>query len=484
MTLIVSANERSRRAEVDGLFRARETNALIDRLTDPSWAVRRAVVSALARLGDDAVGPLCEVLKHHRDDEGRIAAALDALVGSLGQVEPAAIALVEASDAAIVSDGAQILGRRRCAAALPHLAQLAKGPDDNVAMAAIEAIGRIGGEGAIDLLIAAIQSGSFFRAFPAIDVLGRTGDPRAVAPLVALLGDPRYAIEAARALGSSGQPLALPPLTALLVRPDDAQVRVAAAALTEISDLYTERFGPNHVVGEGLAAIDAAQANRQLSHALLDANPSERTSLCRVLGLLGIAGAVPSLVELLDAEPEAAQAAASALSSLPRDAEPYLLSALRNSSSERRLLLLPILGRRPSAKQEVLSCLTDDNSGVRAVACDALGKLGDTDAVIDLFGLLRDGDARVSQAAVAAIQALGGNETERLALVAAASTDARERRSGLRILSYFGWPSALDTFLAAMDDADERIRDLAAIGLASIDDERSRGALVIAARHA
>ncbi len=483
-TLIVSASERRRRAEVDALFHARSTHALIDRLDDPSWAVRRAVVSALARLGDDAVDSLCDVLKRRRDHEGRIAAAVDALVGSLGHVEPAAFGLLESSDGSVASDGAQILGRRRCAAALPRLAQLANGTDDNVAMAAIEAIGRIGGEGAIDLLIAAIQSGSFFRAFPAIDVLGRTGDPSAVAPLAALLGDPRYAIEAARALGSSGQPLALPPLSALLVRPNDAEVRVAAAALVEIGDRYTERFGPNRVVGDGIASIDAALANRRVSHALLQANPSERTSLCRVLGLLGVASAVPSLVELLDAEPEAAQAAAAVLSSLSRDAEPYLVAALRDSTSERRLLLLPIVGRRPSARQEVLSCLRDDNSGVRALACDALAKLGDTDAVGDLFGLLRDSDARVSQAAVAAIEALGGNETEKLALAAAASTEARERRSGLRILSYFGWPSALATFLVGMDDADERIRDLAAIGLAAIDDERSLGALVAAAHHA
>ena len=84
-------------------------------------------------------------------------------------------------------DGAQILGRRRVAEAIPELSHLVHSDNDNVALSALEAVGRIGGQPAVDLLIEAVESRSFFRAFPAIDLLGRTGDPRAVRPLTALL---------------------------------------------------------------------------------------------------------------------------------------------------------------------------------------------------------------------------------------------------------------------------------------------------------
>jgi HEAT repeat protein len=482
--LMVSEGERRRALEVERLLRDRAIGELIERLTDPSWTVRRAIVSALARLGDPAIGPLCDVLRFHRDDEGRLAAAVDALVASLGHVDDAVLALADSSNAAVVCDVAQILGRRRSTAAMPTLARLAEDPNDNVALAAIEAVGRIGGQAAIDLLVAAVESRSFFRAFPAIDVLGRTGDPRAVGPLCDLLTEPHYAIEATRALGRAGQPAAASALAALLGRPNDAQVRVAAAALVEIHDRYTAQFGPHRAVLDALASIDSSAASRRLTQSLVGADPAERTALCRVLGWVGGSNAARALVELLDAEPSSAEAAAMAIASLERQAEPILFSALHESSEDRRLILLPILARGRTAAPEILECLDDLHASVRAVACDTLGKIGDASAVGALFERLGDPDARVSQAAVGAIQSLGSDETESRALRAARSDEPRVRRSALRILSYFGWPSALEVFLGAMDDSDERLRDLAASGLAGIGDPRSLDALLAASEHA
>jgi HEAT repeat protein len=483
-SLTVSPNERKRSAEVEALFRAGDIGELVNRLTDPSWTVRRAVVSALARLGDAAVAPLGDVLTKKRDHEGRIAAAVDALSASLGRVEPQVLGLLDSANPAVVCDGAQVLGRRRYRPAVARLAELTESKNENVVMAAIEALGRIGGDASIDLLIDAVQSKDFFRTFPAIDVLGKTGDPRAVAPLAALLEEPYYGIEAARALGASGQPLALVPLAHLLASDDDTRVRVAASAVVEIGQRYTEQFGPNEVLIEGLAQVDRSAVDAHIVHALRGAGPAERSCLCRVIGVLGMSSSAPALIELLDADPQGAQAAAQALAALSADADAHLAAALRESDSERRLLLLPIASRRLSLRNEVLVCLRDAQPGVRALACDALGKQADVSAVPALFELLRDTDARVSQSAVAAIQALGGAESERLALAAARSADPRERRSALRILSYFGWPSARDIFLLGMDDRDERIRDLAAVGLAAIDDAPSRQGLVAAASHA
>ncbi len=477
-SLSVSSVERARAAEVEVLRGQGAVGPLIERLVDPSWSVRRAVVAALARMGEPAVAPLAEVLTTSRDDEARLAAAVEALVASYANVDEAVLALTESSDPAVVCDGVQILGRRRSAAGMDRLGALVQAPNDNVALAAIEAVGRIGGDAAIDLLVAAVQSKSFFRAFPAIDVLGRTGDPRAVAPLCALLDQPHYALEAARALGHTAQPKAVPALVALLAKPNDALTRVTAVALVEIHDRYTERFGPSNAVPGRLARIEESAASRRLVRSLAGADAIERTALCRVLGWVGESDSVEALVELLDAEPAAAHAAAVSIANLAADAEPLLLAALRQSPSERRLLLLPILSRSRSAVSDVLACLEDTDPAVRAVACDTLGKIGNEAAVPRLFALLGDADARVAQSAASAIQALGGSETERLALEAARSGDARIRRAALRILSYFGWPSSLEVFLAALEDPDERLQDVAAAGLAAIEDERALTALI------
>ena len=87
----MSVRERERAAEADALFERGATAELVGRLTDPSWVVRRAVVSALSRLGDVAVEPLIAVLTGDRRNEAAIAAAVDALVSSLGHVDDEAL---------------------------------------------------------------------------------------------------------------------------------------------------------------------------------------------------------------------------------------------------------------------------------------------------------------------------------------------------------------------------------------------------------
>ncbi|MFN7135216.1 MAG: HEAT repeat domain-containing protein, partial [Myxococcales bacterium] len=203
---------------------------LVGMLTDPSWVVRRAVVEALGASGDAAVGPLCEVLRTRRDHEARIAAAVDALVASRGEVDGPVLNLAADPHAPVVADAVQILGRRRSHAAVPTLIGLTRHPDDNVAVGAIEALGRIGGRAAVEALIEVVSTGNFFRTFPAIDVLGRSGDPRVVEPLSRLLDNPSYLPEAARALGRCGERAAVKPLANLLRSRSDAVVRVAAVA--------------------------------------------------------------------------------------------------------------------------------------------------------------------------------------------------------------------------------------------------------------
>jgi|CZKU01.1.fsa_nt_gi HEAT repeat protein len=479
----MSARERERAAEAEALFERRATADLVDRLTDPSWLVRRAVVSALSRLGDEAIEPLIAVLTGDRRSETSIAAAVDALVSSLGHVEEAALRLARSPNTAISCDGAQILGRRRAVSALPELAHLAHSDNDNVALSALEAVGRIGGEPAVDLFIEAVESRSFFRAFPAIDLLGRTGDPRAVRPLAGLLRHPHYALEAVRALGRTGQPGAVPLLAELLTRPSDADVRIAAVSLVEIHDRYAGRFGATSAVPSALRTVDAASVSRRLAHAATDADSGERSAISRVLGWIGGAPAIHALVGLLDADPETARAAAASLASLERSAEPELLRALRTSGSERRLLLLPIVGRRSSATTDVIACLDDPNPNVRALACEALGRIGDASAVPVLFERLGDADARVSQGAVAAIQAMGGTEVERRAVELARTGGARARRPALRILAYFGSVTSLPLFLEGMADPDDRVRDVAANGLAAVDHPRALAALLEASHH-
>jgi HEAT repeat protein len=481
-----SLAERQRAERIERLSQADSVDipALLEALADPSWSVRRFVIAALIRLGDAAVAPLCDLLRFQRDNEARIAAAVDVLSASTGSsVDAAVLELAESPDPAIAADAAQVLGRRRSSGAIPTLAKLTLHFDDNVAVAAIEALGRVGGRAAVDSLIGAISSGNFFRTFPAIDVLGRSGDPRAVPPLAGLLDDPRYAHEAARALGRTGDKSAVVPLTGLLARPSDALVRLAAAALCDLYERYAERFGVTGALDQALREVSPSSAVRRLIQATATASPVEQAAICRVLGSLGMESAAPLLTNLLDAPAPIASAAAEALKKLGRDADAQLLEALQEGDSARRRVLLPLITGRSSASTELVHCLHDLDPVVRCMACDTLARIGDPSVVPSLFPLLSDPNPRIVQSAIGAIQSLGSAETEALTLAAARSPDAQVRRAAFRIIAYFGYGSALDLLIKAIHGTDERLRDSALYGLPFIDDPRALEALLAAASH-
>lgn len=458
--------------------------ALVEMLADPSWTVRRSVVASLAALGDAAVLPLCACLRARRDSEARIAAAMDALVASLGDADAAVLALTHDPRPAVVADAAQILGRRSSAAAVPRLAELASHPDDNVAVAAIEALGRVGGRSAVDSLVDAVKSGNFFRVFPAIDVLGRSGDPRAIGPLSALLDDSQYLLEAARALGRTGSRAAVAPLMRLFARPSDAVARVAAVALAELRERYRERYGTVEPIDDSLRRESPAPgAARRLTQSLAGADPGEQAMICAVLGAIGGDDALLHLTRLLDAAPSVASAAAEALFRLCRSADARVLAALREGDSARRLLLLPLV-KGSAAAAEVERCLEDPDPEVRAAACDALARIMAPGSARALFRLLDDPSARVVHAVIGAIQALGGAEVEALALSAARRGTPAARRAALRILAYFAPRTALPVFFEGLRDPDLRVREQAIHGLASSAEPEAINALVAVASDA
>jgi len=452
---------------------------LIDMLADPSWTVRRAVVAALASAGDTVAGPLSLALRGRRDSEARIAAMVDALSALDGHPEAVLIALAGASEPAVVADVAQILGRRRSALAVPTLAALTRHADDNVAVAAIEALGRVGGRTAVDSLVESIRTGSFFRTFPAIDVLGRSGDPRAVAPLTTLLDQPEYAAEAARALGRTGDRAAVAPLMRLFDRGTGATVRVAALALKDLHQRQGEHFGSGERVEQEIQSVRDPAIVRHVVRALAGADPAEQVALCFVLEVLRDASAAPALTALLDGTNEVVEAATAALKRIGPEAETQILSEMREGGTKRALL--PLVSRQTAADL-VIGCLGDGDPDVRALACEALGRMGAVGTVSALFPLLSDANPRVAFAALSAIQALGGPETEALTLAAIRSPDPRTRRAAVRILAYFGFPAALDAILSTLRDPDERVREATLQGLPFFEDPRALEAVLAAAK--
>lgn len=453
---------------------------LLQLLDVREWIVRRAAIAALAALAERAIPALAQSLQADRASETRIAATVDTLVASAGDVEELLIPLLPSADVPVVADIAQILGRRRNPRSIPVLTDLLAHTDDNVAVIAIEALGRVGGRAAVEALVQAVERDYFFRTYPAIDVLGRSGDPRAVAPLSRLVRRSEYVLEAARALGRTADKAAVSPLSELLVSPADNKVRVAALALVDLIESQIARYGSAAQALEALRQSAGEAAARRVSQTLAGADAQERVALCVLLGALQNEAAADALVPMLDAAPAVASAAAAALKQLGRGADDQMRRALADGDSARRRALLPLFPRA-GGTAVVLVCLEDPDASVRALACDALARMGDASVVAALFDHLSDENPRVVQAAIGAIQSLGTNETEALATAAARSASASTRRAALRILAYFGYASAIEVFAAAKADADPRVQDVAIAGLALLAHPRALSLLLEAA---
>ncbi|RZA09274.1 MAG: hypothetical protein EOP11_02265 [Proteobacteria bacterium] len=477
--MISPGSQNVEQPDIAELRRVKNVGALVSMLADPSWQVRRAVVEALAGLGDAAAPAVFESLASRRDNEARIAAAVDTLVASSAAIGPALASLSEHPDTAVIADAIQIMGRRKMVEFTEALAAFTTHEDDVIAVCAIEALGRIGGRAAIESLIRTVGSGVFFRVFPAIDILGRSGDRRVVAALSKLLADPTYSAEAARALGRTAERAAVKPLLRLALSPADSITRVAILALGELLESYRNKFGAGP---SGLEAVLKEEASDELVRRILRAgstlDTNESLAACQVLGALGRPEAVPFLEQLLSGAPKLAAAASGALKSFNLEAENSILAALKHGDSARRLALLPAVMRAQSASA-LGPILQDPSPEVRALTLDTLARLGNPAVLPEIFAALEDTHASVSHAATAAAQTLGTREARVMAAAKLKSEKPLVRRSALRILGYFGDDSATEAMLEALQDEDARVRETAIQALPYLEDPRAEAALMV-----
>ena len=184
---------------------------------------------------------------------------------------------------------------------------------------------------------------------------------------------------------------------------------------------------------------------------------------------------------LLDAPRAVSSVAAAALKRLGKETDQQTGGALRGGNSARRQILLPIM-TGVSAQAEISECLSDGDGLVRALACDALARVGAVEAVAPLFELLADSNRRVVQAAGGAIQSLGSAQTKAMALRAATDPRPAIRRGVLQVLSDFAFPEALPLFLQALESDDVPSRQIVMAGLALLEAPEGVEALLGQAR--
>ena len=259
--------------------------------------------------------------------------------------------------------------------------------------ATLRALGRLGGEGALEAVIRALDHDHATVRDTAANVLGEMGDPAAVEALIRALqtGQGVLRASAAEALGKLGHLAAVEPLIVALRRDDRGDVRFyAAQALGLLGDDAATHAGAVAAVEPLIVALN---------------DPSV------IYGGSVAEAAAAALEQIGTDEARAAAKKWRDLWEIPGDTSQAdtLIARLANEAWEARHMAATILGDLgdPVAVEPLIAALDDPDPSVQVAAASALGQLGDARAVGPLVGALDSPLIDLRRAVIGALGSLG-----------------------------------------------------------------------------
>jgi HEAT repeat protein len=356
----------------------------------------------------------------------------------------------------------------------PLIAKLKKDKDKGVRAAAAKALGKIGDKRALEPLIAKLKKDKDWGVrTAAAEALGVLGDTKAVEPLIAKLRkDKTHSVQraSAEALGEIGDNRAVEPLIATLKDKVNIVREAAAEALGKIGDeravepLIVEfkdsrRSSIRKAAATALSKI-GQPAVKPLIVALNDKDRIVRAEAAKVLGEIGDSRAVePLFTAMKDPDRYVKEQASNAISRMGQKAVEPLIVALKDNDSKVREVAVKSLGEigDETAVEPLIVALKDESSSVRQKAAEALGKIKDERAVDPLIVLLKSTDWQLKKIVTEALTRIGAPAVEPL-IVAFNDKNGQIREEAAKILSQIGDERAVVPLIAALNDKNRSVQ--------------------------
>ncbi len=483
-------NDRAHSAELLGLLGSSVgVPALVECLRDPyedDATVKRAAATALARIREPAVIPLLVSELHTIDDwsSPRVADALvafgSAATGALVQL------LADTEHARGAVWAARVLGRSRDPESVEPLIGRLQDPNDELRIAASEALGAIGDRRSVQPLIqAALRDPVAQVRAHAAGALGKVGDASTSGVLIGMLADPDFgtrlrvleALEMVHPEDTSALEGALrdPNLevrrrAALAIERvgylerkvtelDSTDADVARKAYTAVLELgragladslagYLHHKSPRvrAEMARACGELGVARVAPLLVAAIDDTAALVRASLAEAIGRLRAEGGAAALARLLDdADATVRERAAEALAAFDRDdLKPFVASmvaAFDRGTAATRGWLTQILGRLdlPAAQGLLLRAVIDPDAEVRLRAVQGLAGVAGDDALRVLKAAIFDAATEVRHAAVDGLGVRDDVDAAEAVLRALPGAAPEMREHLARALSRGGW---------------------------------------------
>lgn len=443
-----------------------DRGALLARLADPSWRVRKAAVDRLCATREpEAVAAALLSALARSDDVGARNAAAEALARLGAPSLPGLLALLSGSDAPARKLAADVLGELGQPSAGPALIAALDDPDGNVRAAAAEALGKLGGEAAAPALVRALERGDRFLALAALEALSALGQRPPLPALAALAQDPYLRRSALRMLGAIPGRAALE-IIARGLQDSSRGTREAAFESLAVQARSLGEQGPRELAR---ALEGGARIPERAREALSAGSARAVEGALLALGLLGEPADAPAVVRAAARE-SLSDAALAALRALGPKAGGALLRALPELTPGSRAFALDALSRLkergavPALVDLALSREAGDAERIRAA--EALGALGDARALEPLALLLAD-PVTASHAARSLVE-LGRVDAKGVQEVCRRLEAEPGAAWALRVLGELGAPEDLQRFERGMSAGDAGLREAAAHAAAAL----------------
>jgi HEAT repeat protein len=156
-----------------------------------------------------------------------------------------------------------------------------------------------------------------------------------------------------------------------------------------------------------------------------------------------------------------------------------LVQGLRSEHQEVRCTAKRALVQVGSpAVDPLLSIMNDDNAVVREAIARVLGEIGDRRAVSPLISSLRDNSVHVRKNAAHALGRIGDAQAVKPLLAAIEDSDPRVRQAAAEALGLIGDLQAVVMLAAATEDSDSKVRQTSAKALGQLGDSRAAARLI------
>jgi len=390
---------------------------------------------------------------HLADPEPGTRAAIAAALGRIGSARalPPLLELLRDMVVEVRLAAARALGEFRSPKALDALLDEMADEDPLVRAAVVEALGRIDSQKSVDTLSRACAEDPDPNVREAALAAFRRVSAGAVTPLIhALSGsDLNERLRAFNQLLDQGKASVLP-LTDLLTN-EEPTVRTAAA--------------------EVLGALGDAAALDSLVRALDDDDDRVRLLATTALGRIKHARSAQALARLLeDQDNKVAAAAANGLENLSELAVDPVFEVVNHKSADVRVRAIEVLGRlrHGGACDRLIRGLTDTVVSVKIASAQALGQIGDSRAAVALIGALKDRDPVVRATAAEALGKLRDFTATMPLLNLLGEENDLVRINALRALGRIGNPAAIPFLEPALDSPEPGVCCAAIDGLAAM----------------